>query len=458
MNDFLELNIKHSSLLKFALPTVIATVFMTIYSTIDGVFVSNLVGTDALSAVNIVSPFLMITIAIGTMIGMGGNALVAKKLGEGKKEEARENFTLLLLMATIISIIMSSAGLLFKEPILRMLGANDALFPLADAYATPLFIIIPFALLGMLFQMFFVSEGKPGYGMAFSIIGGIINIVLDYVLIKTLNMGIQGAAIATGIGYAFPSVIGLIYFTLHRNGNLYFVKPKLDWSVIVKASGNGMSEMVTMLSTSVVTIAMNNIMIRLAGTDGVSAITIILYAQSLLSSIYMGYATGISPIISFNYGKDDTDNLKKIHKISLQIIAIMSIAAFLISFVLAKPIVQIFTPVGSSVYIMAMEVFKIFAVAFLFMGFNVYSSSMFTALNNGKVSAILSFLRTLVFLLASLMIFPTIFGVTGVWIATPIAELLGLGMTYYYFKKMNSVYGYSPIKGEILYGVRKTNQ
>nr|WP_308628365.1 MATE family efflux transporter [uncultured Eisenbergiella sp.] len=443
MQQSISAKITLASLLAFTLPTIIANVFMSIYTTVDGIFVANLVGTQALSAVNIVMPFLMVTIAIGTMLGTGGSALVAKKLGEGKTEEARRNFSLLVIVCFVTSALLSALGLLFKEPVLTLLGADESIYYYCEAYASPLFVIIPFAMLGIVFQMFFIADGKPHYGMAFSIAGGLMNILLDYLLIAKAGMGIRGAAIATGIGYAFPAVIGLFYFTFKRTGNLYFVKPRLDKTVILKAGANGSSEMVTMLSTSIVTIAMNNIMIRLAGADGVSAITILLYAQTLLSSVYMGYATGIAPITSFNFGKGDTDNLKKIHRISLRTIAAASVITFLASFFLAKPIIQVFARAGTSVYNMAMNGFLIFAVGFLFMGFNVYSSSMFTALNNGKVSAILSFFRTLVFLLAALLIFPAVWNVTGVWIAMPAAEALSILMTIYYFRKMGPVYNYA---------------
>lgn len=443
MQQSISAKITLASLLAFTLPTIIANVFMSIYTTVDGIFVANLVGTQALSAVNIVMPFLMVTIAIGTMLGTGGSALVAKKLGEGKTEEARRNFSLLVIVCFVTSALLSALGLLFKEPVLTLLGADESIYYYCEAYASPLFVIIPFAMLGIVFQMFFIADGKPHYGMAFSIAGGLMNILLDYLLIAKAGMGIRGAAIATGIGYAFPAIIGLFYFTFKRTGNLYFVKPRLDKAVILKAGANGSSEMVTMLSTSIVTIAMNNIMIRLAGADGVSAITILLYAQTLLSSVYMGYATGIAPITSFNFGKGDTDNLKKIHRISLRTIAAASVITFLASFFLAKPIIQVFARAGTSVYNMAMNGFLIFAVGFLFMGFNVYSSSMFTALNNGKVSAILSFFRTLVFLLAALLIFPAVWNVTGVWIAMPAAEALSILMTIYYFRKMGPVYNYA---------------
>lgn len=442
MGKSLDIEINYSKLLKFALPTIIANVFIGIYSTIDGIFVSNFIGTDALSAVNIVMPLLMISVAVGTMFGTGGNALISKKLGEGKNQEAKQNFTLLIISTVVISSIISIIALTFRKPILYMLGANNVIYNLCESYAVPIFFIIPFTLLGILFQMFFISEGKPTINMISSIMGGIVNILLDYILIVKLNMGLQGAAIATGIGYSIPSIIGLIFFSRNKKGILQFTKPKLDIDVIIHSSSNGSSEMVSLLSSSIVTIAMNSIMIRLAGTDGVSAITIILYTQHLLSSVYMGYSTGVSSLISFNHGRKNTHNLKKIYKISIFTIITISIITFLLSLILSQPIIKIFTGSGTFVFEMASNGFKIFSISVLFIGINIFASTMFTALNDGKISAIISCLRTLVFLLISLMIFPALFGINGVWLSIPVSEILSIIVSIYYFNKYKNKYHY----------------
>lgn len=443
MEKSLNIKINFTKLLKFALPTIIANVFMGIYSTIDGVFVANFVGTDALSAVNIVMPLILISLSVGTMFGTGGNALVSKNLGEGKVHEARQNFTLLILSTIIISSIISIVSFIFKEPLLYFLGANNIIYQLCESYAIPVFILLPLALLGILFQMFFISEGKPSINMISSICGGIINIVLDYILIVKFNLGLQGAAIATCLGYSFPSLVGIIYFIKNTKGTLHFVKPKFNFKTILISSSNGLSEMISMLSSSIVMVVMNNIMIRLAGTDGVSAISIILYTQALLASIYMGYSIGVSSLISFNFGKNDSNNLKQIYKISIRTITSISIITFSIALLLSKFIISIFASEGTHVFEMAFNGFKIFSISLLFMGLNIFSSGMFTALNNGKISAILSCFRTLIFLLVSLIIFPAIFGVDGVWLAMPISETLSIFMTFYYFNKFKNVYHYS---------------
>ncbi|WP_040196997.1 MATE family efflux transporter [Candidatus Soleaferrea massiliensis] len=443
MDKSLDRSISPGMLIKFSLPTVISMVFMGIYSSVDGIFVSRLVGTDALSAVNIVIPLIMTILAIGFMLGTGGNALVAKKMGEGKTNEARQNLTLLVVAAFVVSAVITVLGSVFIEPLLRLLGANSDIYTLCYEYTQPLFILIPFALLGILFQQFFITEGRPNLGMLSSVLGGIANIGLDYLLIAVFDMGVTGAALATGIGYSIPALVGIVYFACSRKRGLYFVKPKLDVPVIIKSCTNGVSEMISMLASSVTMLVINNILIRLAGSNGVAAISIILIAQGILTSIYMGYSSGIAPIISFNYGKQDTDRLKKIYSISLSIIFAVSVISLAAGLVFTKPLVGIFTNAGTEVYEMAVHGFRITCIGFLFMGFNGFSSSMFTALNNGRVSGILSFFRTLVFVLITTLTLPFIFGVTGVWIAIPLAEILAIFMTIYYFKKMKPIYKYA---------------
>jgi putative MATE family efflux protein len=440
MNNSLNKKINYKNLIGFAIPTIISNVFMSIYMTIDGIFVSNFVGTDALSAVNIVMPFLMVSIALGTMLATGGSALVSKIIGENNINEARRSFSLITLVSLIMGVILVLVSMLFKEQILRMLGADETIYTLVETYAETIFYIVPFAILGILFQIFFITEGKPLLGMSLSVIGGVMNIVFDYILIAKLNMGLQGAALATGIGCFFSFIVGSIYFAVARKGTLYFVKPKFVWNTVNKSISNGASEMVTMLSSSIIVVLMNNIMIRLAGVDGVSAITIILYAQSLLSSVYVGYSVGIAPIISFNYGKNDGEKIKKINTISLKFLTYTSLISFLSSLLLADPIIKVFTASGTPVYSMALEGFLVFSGAFLFMGYNIYASALFTALNNGKVSALLSLFRTFILQVLTLIIFPAVFDVKGVWIATPVTELLSLIMSIYFIK---SVYQHS---------------
>lgn len=439
----LDKNISFKMLAKFSLPTIASMIFMSIYSTVDGLFVSRLIGTDALSAVTLVMPIVMISLAFGGMIGTGGNALIAKKIGEGKEQEARQNFSLLLLVTLVISIFISIIGLSFLEPILRLLGAEGDLFNLSRQYAIPLLILFPLSMFGMVFQLSFITVGKAHLGFVVSALGGITNIILDFLLIAVFNMGVAGAAIATSIGYSVPSLVGLIYFLLSRKESLFIVKPRFDIGVILKSCSNGASEMVTSLSAGVTSLLFNVILLRMVGSDGVASMAVILYAQTLLSAAFLGYSFGISPIISYNYGKQDVDRLKKIYNISLKSILSVSIFTFVISLLLANPLVSIFLGEGTPVYNMATNGFRMFSLSYLFMGINIFSSAMFTALNNGKVSAILSFFRTMIFIVISLLSLPFILGINGVWLALPIAEFMGICMATYYLRKMKPIYQYA---------------
>lgn len=440
-----SLNIKVStaSLLKYALPTILSNIFMNIYSIVDQLFVSNLLGTDALSAVSIAGPFLAIALAIGTMIATGGCALVSNQMGEGRNEAARQNFSFFMLFSVIISTAFCVLGIVFRTPILYAMGADVSLYPLCEAYAVPIFLLIPFAMVSIVLQIFFVAAGKPGLGFGLSIAGGLTNIVLDYVLIAVIPLGVAGAAYATAAGYILQSVIGVIFFFANRKGSLYFVHPKFDGKALGKACSNGMSEMVGMLAVTVTMIAMNVILMDLVGSDGVAAAAIILSAQTILSASYAGYVQGIAPVVSYHYGAGNDTELKKLYRVALKTIAVMSVLTFAASFPLAKPIAHLFADGSETVVSMAVRGMFIFAAAFLLMGFNLFASGFFTALNDGKTSAILSLFRTLIFLIIPLLILPKLWGVDGVWVSMPTAEVLSILLSIFYFRHMKDRYRYA---------------
>ena len=442
MEKTLNIPIKPISLMKFALPTMIANLFMSVYMTVDGIFVANCVNTNALSAVNIVMPYVMIVLALGTMIGTGGSAVVSAQLGEGKSREAKENFSFLCLTCFIACCMVSIASFIFRKPLLSLLGANEAIFDYCLDYATPLFFVAPAALLGMALQSFFISAGRPGLGMVFSLLGGVVNIFLDWLLIAKLGMETAGAALATGIGYSIPGIAGIIYFFLARKGTLYFVRPKWRGRVLLKTITNGSSEMVAMTATGITTVMMNNIVMGFRGEDGVAAISILIYAMSLLTSIYMGYGLGVAPVTSYNFGACNTANLKKEHRINLIVIASMSAGMYLLGFALRDPLISIFAERGTEVFRMASDGYVPFSISFLYMGFNMYGSSFFTALGDGKTSAIISFCRGLIFLTIALYGMSAIWGLTGLWLAMPMAELLSLGLTCFYIKRNKNRFGY----------------
>lgn len=443
MEQSLDIQMKPLTLLKFALPTMIANLFMSIYMTIDGIFVANCVNTNALSAINIVMPYVMIVLALGTMIGTGGSAIVSMQLGESKNEEAKQNFSFLNLTCFIACVVVSALSFAFREPLLRLLGASDAIFDYCVDYATPLFCVAPLALLGMALQSFFIAAGKPTLGMTFSLMGGVTNIFLDWLFIAVFDWKTTGAALATGIGYSIPGIVGIVYFVVARKGTLYFVKPKWRGSVLLKTITNGSSEMVAMTASGITTVIMNNIVMGLRGEDGVAAISILVYTMSLLTAIYMGYALGVAPITSYNLGAGYTDKLKQEHSINLRVIAISSVAMYLLGLVLRNPLISIFADEGTVVFEMAAEGYWLFSIGYLYMGFNMYSSSFFTALGDGKTSAIISFCRGLIFLTIALYGMSALFGITGLYLAMPTAELMGIGLTVFYLKKLKGKYHYA---------------
>ena len=441
MNQSLDMEITHWNLIKFALPTVIAQIFMGIYSMVDGIFVSNVIGTNALSAVNIVMPYVMIVLAFGVMIGTGGNAIISVQLGEGRKKEAKENFTLLCILCLVGCGIISAMSIIFCKPLLTFLGASDRLMNYCTRYALPLFCIAPMALLGMALQSFFIANGTPGLGMGFSVAGGVVNVFLDWLLIAKLGMETTGAALATGIGYSIPALLGIIYFFTSKKGNLHFTIPKWRGGMVWKTITNGSSEMVAMMSSGITTAMMNNVVIRLSGENGVAAISILIYAMSLLTSGYMGYAMGVAPITSYNFGAGHIEKLKKGNKYNYSIIAISQIMMYLIGILLHKKIISIYASAGSDVFLMAENGYFIFSIAFLFMGYNMYTSSLFTALGNGKISALISFFRGLIFLSFFVYTLSSLFGMNGLFAAMPAAEIVGILLSLYFVLKKGKSYG-----------------
>ncbi|MGN1079590.1 MAG: MATE family efflux transporter [Alphaproteobacteria bacterium] len=443
MTNSLDRKITLGSLLKFAAPTITSTFLMEIYGIIDGLFVVHLIGTDALSAVNITFPLILVTIAIGMMFGTGGSALVARQLGQKRELTARQNFSLTVLIALGAGILFSVLGLVFLKPLLIFLGANEQLFSYCYEYAYVCLFFMPLALFTGTFSMFYITRGRAVLGLIFSSIGGITNVVLDYVFIAVCDMGLSGAALATGIGYALAGTIGFVYFSVNRSGSLYFVKPKFKPYVIAKICINGSSEMVTNLSVCLVTILLNNIVIRLTGSDGVAAITVVLYMQTLLMSVCFGYSMGIAPLTSYNYGKRETQHLQKIFSISTKMIGTISVFVFLLCLWQSGRLIGLFVNADTVVYKIAARGFKLFAVCFLFMGLNIYASALFTALSNGKISALLSFCRTFVFVVGLLLLLPLWWKMTGVWLAIPISEAMSFLMTLFCFWKYKDVYRFA---------------
>ena len=434
--------IDFKNVLRFTLPSIITMVFICANVMVGGIFVSNLINEKALSAINIVIPVTSVMLGIGLMLGTGGNAICAKLLGEGEDQTAKENFTLFCIVGVALGACFAIILQLNIDTIVTALGANENTYQYCKDYIGLLSWFFPQLVLQVIFQNALIAANKPLVSLVAMILGGLSNTVLHYVFIGIFEMGMMGSALATGIGYTIPTIIGIAYFMGKKNRILYFVKPKMNLSVILQGCANGSSEMVTNIATAVTTFLFNRAMLKIAGDDGVAAITVILYSQLLINAVLIGFTLGIAPVISFNFGNLNKENLRKLFKVNTKIIAIFSVLSLLVALVLAKPIVLIFTDYGSNMYDLTLEGLRIFSIGFLFTGMNIFASGMFTAYSNGKVSAIISFVRTFVFITTSLLVLPNIIGVTGVWVAVPIAEFLTLFMSIYFFNKYKKVYMY----------------
>ena len=449
----LEHRINFSWLIMFALPTIVSSVFSSLYTTVDGIFVARLVDTDALSAINITMPMILLSSALGMMFGSGGNALVAKKIGEGKHEEAREDFSLLMLTAFIFSVVLSLLCFIFLDPLCRFLGSDNALLHYCREYMIPILISIPFAVFGMVFQLSFITVGKAAFGSFLSIAGGVINILLDWLFIAEFGWGLAGAAIATGLGYAVPSVAGAILFCVNRKQVLYIVRPKWRLKTITKSSINGSSEMVNVLAFSVIAILFNRTLMELGGSDGVASLTIILYAQGLFGGLFRGYINGISPIVSYNLGRGDKHRLSKLFRISMVTLGTAAVIVTAISYLFGGAVVGFFAKGNVHVAETALHGFHIAAVSFVMMAYNVFASGWFTALNDGKTSAILSFCRTIIFMVVPILVLPRIIGIDGVWMSVPAGEIMSIMLGIYYFIKYHDIWK-NPGQRETLTGER----
>lgn len=348
-----------------------------------------------------------------------------------------------MLFRVAISTLFCVLGILFRRPILYAMGADEALYHLCEAYAVPIFLLIPFAMVSIVLQIFFVATGRPGLGFGLSIAGGVTNIVLDYVLLAVFPLGVAGTAYASAAGYFLQSVIGVVFFLVNGKGSLYFVRPKFDGRALGKACSSGMSEMVGMLAVTVTMIAMNVILMRLVGSDGVAAAAIILSAQTILSAGYAGYVQGIAPVVSYHFGAENFSELKRLTPAALKTVAGMSLLTFAIAFPLARPIALLFAENSAPETEMAVRGTYFFAAAFLLMGFNLFASGFFTALNDGKTSAILSLFRALISLILPLLILPRLWCVDGVWISMPVAEVLSILLSVFYFRRMRNKYHYA---------------
>ena len=429
------------NIFKFAVPTIAMTVFMSFYTMVDGLFVSNLIGTDALSAINLTAPVIQLVTAVSTMLATGGSAVIMKKMGEKKAGEAREDFTFLILVNIVAGAVMCGLGYAVMDHIFAVMGLSAEVSGYCVGYlGVYLLFTIPILLMNN-FTLYMIACEKAALSLVCSVAGGVLNMVLDYVFIAVLDMGIRGAAAATGLGYSVTAVAGFIVFSRQKS-LLHFKRPVLRWNVLKNAVSNGCSEMATALVTGIVTMMFNWTMLRYAGEDGVAAVTIIMYVLMFASSLYTGYSYGVAPMLSYYYGEKNHVKLKKLVAASIKVIAAISAVTVAASFLLTKPLVSVFAHPDNPVYNLAVDGNRTCTVALVFIGFNIFASGMFTALSNGVVSAVLAFSRSFVFMLAAMLVLPAILGVNGIWLATPAAELMAFALSLGMFLKYRKRYQY----------------
>lgn len=443
MNIQLSEHFTYKKLIKFTIPTIFMMIFTSIYGIVDGIFVSNFVGAEPFAAVNLIYPAIMVLGAFGFMIGTGGSALVSKTIGEGDKEKANRYFSMLIYLLIVIGTIFATIGIIFMEPISKLLGADNTLLNDCVIYGRMLLVfLVPFVLQNS-FQGFLIVAEKPTFGLIVSVLAGVTNMVLDFVFMYLLRMGVFGAALATGISQTVGAVIPLIYFSRKNNTVLRFVKTKFELKPIIKTCTNGSSEMLTNLSMSLVNILFNAKLISSFGSDGVVAYGIIMYVGFIFIGTYLGYSFGVAPIISYHYGAGNKDELKNLLKKSIRLLIFTSVVMTFLAEISAGVLAGIFVSHDKELLELTTLAIRLFSTSYLISSFNIFASSFFTALNNGLVSAVISFLRTLVFQIIMIFLMPAIFGINGIWLAVTVAELLSLIVCIIFIITNKKKYGYA---------------
>ena len=442
MKIHLSDHFSYKTILRFTFPTIVMSVFTSLYSIVDGVFVANFAGKTALAAINFVFPVLIILATFGYMFGTGGSALVAKTLGEGDRERGNRLFSLFVYVCTLLGIAFMVVGFFCLRPLLAMLGAEGDMLDQAVLYGSILLISMPFWNLQFLFQIFFVTAEKPKLGLWVTLIAGGANMLLDALFVGAFKWGLAGAAVATAISQILGGGIPLVYFAMKNTSQLRLGRAGFDGKALLKGASNGTSELVNGISGSLVGILYNTQLLRYAGEDGVAAYSIMMYVSMVFIGIFFGYANGSGPIVGFHYGAQNRGELKNLFRKNLVLNLLGSAIMLALSEALARPLSTVFAGYDPVLYDMTLRGFRIYALSFLFSGLAIMGSSFFTALNNGMVSALLSFLRTVVFQVACVLLFPRMWGVGGIWISLVVAELLAAAVTAAFLAGQRKKYGY----------------
>ena len=432
----------YARLIKFVIPSVVMMIFTSIYGVVDGLFVSNFVGKTPFAAINLIYPLIMILGGFGFMLGTGGTAIVAKTLGMGEEKRANEYFTFLIIATAVMGSSLAALGIVFAEPVARLLGAEGDMLEYAVLYARTVLIGLPFFMLQNTFQNFFITAEKPKLGLTVTVAAGVTNMVLDALFIAVFEWGLAGAAFATAMSQFVGGVVPVIYFLSKNTAKIGFCKTRPYFKMLLSACFNGSSELLSNISSSVVTMLYNYQLLRFAGEDGVAAYGAIMYVAFIFVAIFIGFVIGAGPIVSFHYGAGNTDELKSLRKKSLVIVFITGGAMLLVALALAVPLCKLFVGYDAGLYEITLRGFIIYAFSYLMAGFNIFGSSFFTALNNGGVSAIISFLRTLVFQISAVLILSELIALDGVWLAIIVAEVLSAVVTAIFLVIKKKQYNY----------------
>ena len=432
----------YKKLLRFTFPSIIMMVFTSIYGVVDGFFVSNFVGKTPFAAVNFIMPFLMILGTVGFMFGTGGSALIAITMGAGDKERAKRLFSLFIYVSAICGILIGALGIVVIRPVAAWLGAEGELLDNCVVYGRIILAVLPALILQYEFQSFFITAEKPKLGLAVTVAAGVANMVLDALFVGMLRWGLVGAAAATAISQSVGGIIPLIYFGRPNTSLLRLTRTKFDGRALLKACANGSSELMSNISMSVVGMLYNIQLMKYAGEDGVAAYGVLMYVNMIFLAAFIGYSVGVAPVIGYHYGAGNHGELKGLLKKSLVLIGIFSVGMVVLAEGLARPLALIFVGYDPELLDMTLRGFLVYSFSFLFAGLAIYGSSFFTALGNGLVSALISFLRTMVFQVAAVLIFPLIWGLDGIWFSIVAAELVAALVTVAFLAGKRKKYYY----------------
>lgn len=429
-------------LLKYTVPSIIMMIFTSVYGVVDGFFVSNYTGKTSFAAVNFIMPVLMVLGCVGFMFGTGGGAVISKTMGEGDRKKANEIFTFIVIASAVLGTALAVIGMFVLKPLAVLFGADGRLLADSVFYGKIILAALPFYVLQFEFQCLFATAGKPKLGLFVTAAAGIANMVLDALFVAVLKWGLGGAAAATAISQVLGGIIPVIYFARKNTSLLRFVKFRFDGNVLFKTCTNGSSELMSNISMSVVSMLYNVQLMKYAGENGVAAYGVLMYVSMIFQAVFIGYSVGSAPIIGYNYGAQNHSELKVLLKNGFLFIGICAVFMFAAGELLSRPISLMFVGYDEELLDMTAHAFSIFSFSFLLSGFSIFGSSYFTALNDGLTSALISFLRTLVFQIAAVLLFPIIFDLDGIWFSIVAAEIMSVTVTMLFLILKRKKYGY----------------